>query len=105
MTSKITSNQLTITIIAEHEPILTLAELCRACDRPAEWIISLVEEGVLDPLGDKPTHWTFVTSNLRRALRAQRMQQDLGVNLPGIAVALDLLDEIERLECKLNNFQ
>lgn len=104
MTNKIISNQLTITVIAEHEPTLTLTELCRACDTSAEWIISLVEEGILDPLGDKPSHWRFVTSNLRRALRAQRMQQDLGVNLPGIAVALDLLDEIERLESKLNNF-
>ncbi len=102
MTKKLSQNQLVISVSAEYEPILTLAEFCRACDKPAEWVIALVEEGVLDPQGDRPIHWLFATSNLRRALRAQRMQQDLGLNMPGIAVALDLLDEIERLESKLN---
>ncbi|MGP8305274.1 chaperone modulator CbpM [Vibrio sp. YIC-376] len=102
MTKKITPNQLVISVVGEYEPTLTLAEFCRACDVPVEWVIALVEEGVLDPQGDKPIHWLFSTSNLRRALRAQRMQQDLGLNIPGIAVALDLLDEIERLERKLN---
>lgn len=103
MTKKVTSNQLIITVIAEHEPTLTLAELCRACDKPVEWVIALVEEGILDPQGDRPIHWRFATSNLRRALRARRMQQDLGLNLPGIAVALDLLDEVERLQRELNS--
>ncbi|MDF2153413.1 chaperone modulator CbpM [Vibrio sp. CAU 1672] len=103
MTKRVTSNQLIITVIAEHEPTLTLAELCRACDRPAEWVIALVEEGILDPVGDRPIHWRFATSNLRLALRARRMQQDLGINLPGIAVALDLIDEVERLQRKVNS--
>ena len=103
MKKKITPNQLVISVAGEYEPTLTLAEFCRACDEPVEWVIALVEEGVLDPQGDRPIHWLFATSNLRRALRAQRMQQDLGLNMPGVAVALDLLDEIERLERKLNN--
>jgi len=103
MTGRETPNQLIITVIAEHEPTLTLLELCRACDTHAEWVIALVEEGILDPEGDRPIHWRFETTNLRRALRAQRMQQDLGLNLPGIAVALDLLDEVERLQYQLNS--
>ncbi|BDR16464.1 chaperone modulator CbpM [Vibrio sp. STUT-A11] len=103
MAKKVTTNQLIISISGEYEPTLTLTEICRACDKPVEWVIALVEEGVLDPQGDRPIHWLFTTSNLRRALRAQRMQQDLGLNMPGIAVALDLLDEIDRLERKLHN--
>ncbi|GAB6263599.1 chaperone modulator CbpM [Photobacterium sp. R1] len=98
---KVTSDQLSITVISEHEPTLSMAEFCRACDQPAEWVITLVEEGVLDPEGDRPIHWRFATVNLRRALRAGRMQQDLGLNVAGIAVALDLLDEIERLRRQL----
>lgn len=103
MKKKVTSSQLSITVIAEHEPTLSLAEFCRACGQPAEWVIALVEEGVLDPQGDRPIHWRFATINLRRALRAGRMQQDLGLNVPGIAVALDLLDEVERLQRLLNS--
>ncbi|MGF1756555.1 chaperone modulator CbpM [Photobacterium sagamiensis] len=103
MTERLTPNQLTITLIAEHEPTLTLVELCRACDTHAEWVIALVEEGILDPRGDRPIHWRFETTCLRRARSAQRMEQDLGLNLPGIAVALDLLDEVERLQRKLDS--
>ncbi len=103
MTKKHTTSQLIMTVTVEHEPTLSLTELCRACNQPAEWVIALVEEGILDPVGDRPIHWRFVTYNLRRALRAKRMQQDLGLNLPGIAVALDLLEEVERLESKLNS--
>ncbi|MEI8593401.1 chaperone modulator CbpM [Photobacterium sp. Hal280] len=103
MKKKITSSQLSITVIAEHEPTLNLAEFCRACGHPAEWVIALVEEGVLDPQGDRPIHWRFATVNLRRALRASRIQQDLDLNVPGVAVVLDLLDEIERLQRRLND--
>ena len=33
-----------------------------------------------------------------RVEKAQRLQNDLGVNLPGVALALQLLDRIDTLE-------
>jgi len=76
---------------------LTLGQLCRACDVHAEWIISLVEESIIEPEGETIQCWRFSGSSLGRVRSALRLQRDLGVNLAGIALALDLLEEIENL--------
>jgi chaperone modulatory protein CbpM len=82
---------------------LTLCELSRACAMHAEWVIELVEEGVLEPAGRGVTYWRFPGSSLRRACIAARLQRDLGINLAGVALALDLLDEIETLHRRLRS--
>ncbi|MBP1152859.1 hypothetical protein JOD69_004728 [Methylocaldum sp. RMAD-M] len=42
-------------------------------------------------------NWQFNTAALRRLQTALHLQRDLGVNLPGAALALDLLEELEAL--------
>ena len=83
----------------EHE--LTLTELIHACSCREEWIIELVSEGVIDPVGTQRAEWRFTGLSLLRARRATRLQRDLGVNPAGIALALDLMDEMEALRIKL----
>lgn len=87
--------------ILEEETELTLSELCRACNVHAELIIELVEEGVLEPTGAEPSTWVFAGSSLKRTRAALRLQADLGVNLPGVALALELLDELESLRARI----
>ena len=86
--------------IVEDELEVSLAELSLACGVHAEWLISLVEEGILEPLETEP-QWRFSGSSIQRARVVQRLQQELGVNLAGAALALDLLDEIETLRERL----
>jgi chaperone modulatory protein CbpM len=38
-----------------------------------------------------------------RVQKAHRLQRDLGVNLPGIALALQLLERIDALEARLRS--
>jgi chaperone modulatory protein CbpM len=80
---------------------LSLAELCRACAVHADRILDLIDEGILEPKGADPRRWRFSGSNLQRARIAVRLQRDLDINLPGVALALDLLEEIDRLERQL----
>ena len=88
-------------IVLDEQTELTLAELCRACAAQAERIIELVEEGVLEPIGPEPARWRFTAVHLRRARVAVRLQRDLGLNLAGAALALQLLDEVEDLRARL----
>lgn len=88
-------------IILDEQAQLTLAELTRACAVHAELIIELVEEGVLAPVGREPHRWRFTGAHMRRARMALRLQRDLGVNLAGAALALQLLDELEALRTRL----
>ena len=63
-------------IIIEETTVFTLGELSRACGKPAEWILALVEEGIIEPVGGDQSHWQFGGHCLRR-VRAmlQRMPQ------------------------------
>lgn len=84
-------------VIVDEDAEFTLIELSEACGRTSEWIIELVEEGVIEPVGADQEDWRFRGTCLRRVQIAQRLESDLGVNLPGAALALELLDELGRL--------
>ena len=100
MTNEDTLPQLTGIILEETQ--LTLAEISRGCAVHAECIIELVEEGVLAAVGPEPRHWRFTGVQMRRAVVALRLQRDLGVNLAGVALALQLLDEVNELRARLH---
>ena len=88
-------------LVVEEEIHLTLVELCQASRVPEQEIRAWVIEGVLVPEGGNPEEWRFAGASLRRALTALRLSRDLEVNLAGIALALDLLDEITALKSRL----
>jgi chaperone modulatory protein CbpM len=75
----------------------TLAELCSSCEVTRELIVEIVAEGIVEPLGGPQEQWRFSGVALARVQRVLRLQRDFGVNLPGAALALDLLEEVERL--------
>ena len=91
--------------LLEEDVELSLAQICRACRLSAEQIVELVDHGVIEPSGHEPVSWRFQGISLRRVHFTQRMQRDLGVNAPGAALALDLLDELEQLRSRLRRFE
>ena len=72
-------------------------DLCRMFAVDERHIVELVEEGVLSVIEIDASEWRFSGAALRRARIALRLERDLGVNLPGVALALDLLEELEQL--------
>lgn len=90
--------------VLEEQTELTLDEICRACTADAVLITALIEEGILHPAGDAPAQWRFTGLHLQQAKVAVRLQRDLGVNLPGAALALQLLDELNVLRARLRSF-
>lgn len=88
------------TVVEEHH-MLTIGELCQACNADVAHVHVWVTEGVLDPVGESPEAWRFVGESLRRARLAQRLSTDLEINPSGVALALDLLDEIAELKAQL----
>jgi chaperone modulatory protein CbpM len=86
----------------EEQPELTLMELCSTCEVSPEFIQHLIEHGVID-LDDisELEKYKFGTQELRRVRTVVHLQRDLDVNLPGAALALDLLDELEELRSRL----
>ncbi len=91
-------------MLLDERTELTLAELCEACSTSTEWVIELVEEGVIEPAGGERSRWRFSGTCLQRARTATRLQRDLDVNLAGVALVLDLMDEIQALRERLGRF-
>lgn len=83
--------------IVEEEARLTLNELCSACSVSASHIREMVGEGILDPSGNDVVQWRFSGTSLRRVRIVRHLQRDLDVNLPGAALVVELLEEIERM--------
>jgi len=84
-------------VIGEGD-LVSIADLCRSCTVEIQTITTLVSEGILEPRGNDVEHWQFSVGSLRRVKTVIHLQRDLGVNLAGAALALDLLDRIAELE-------
>ncbi len=88
-------------IVLDTEIRFTLVEVCQACAVEIDFIVELVEEGVLEPVGIERSEWRFAGTDLQRATLALRLQRDLGLNLAGVALSLQLLEEISELRVRV----
>ncbi|MFM0209500.1 chaperone modulator CbpM [Paraburkholderia sediminicola] len=88
-------------LIVEEQVEFTLLELCRVSGASEVQLVEWIEQGAIEPKcvseHDGP-HFDGVS--LRRARKARHLAQDLEINAAGIALALDLLDEIEALRAR-----
>jgi chaperone modulatory protein CbpM len=86
-------------IVVSDDQTVSLVKLCKCCDLAAEQILTMVDQGIIEPLEFQSSHihWQFTGNSVLRVQTAIRLQRDLGVNLAGAALALDLLDEIKML--------
>lgn len=92
-------------VAGEVIEVVSLAELCRSCGVQSEWVVELVDEGILEPQGSDPSAWRFSAISITRTRVAWRLQHDLGVNRAGIALALNLLDERQELHVHLQRLE
>ena len=90
---------LTVEITDADGGVFTLHEICERGECHAEFVIKLVNYGIVSPIeeGLPPRDWQFDVMALTRLQRALRLQQDLKLNLPGLAVSLDLVDEVQQM--------
>jgi chaperone modulatory protein CbpM len=84
-------------VVLDSRTSFTLDEFCKVCRIEEDLVVKMVTEGVVEPL-ETGTMWRFSGHALVRAQRALNLVHDLGVNWPGAALALELLDRLESLE-------
>ena len=76
---------------------LTLKEICEIADVPTEVLITIVEEGIIEPKGASPAEWSFDTYMLSIAKRASRVHRDFEIEWTGIPLYLDMIGQLEKL--------
>ena len=84
-------------VIIEEFETFTFWQFCQVCAIPEDRIAELVQEGILEPEGRDRSSWRFSQGSLRWALKARRLQCDLDINLAGVSVILELMEELEAL--------
>ena len=82
-----------------------LRELCELCGVRADLIVELVEAGIISPVGSAPSAWRFSVQATIRLQKAQRLRRDLDINLAGVAVALDLIEDLDETRKRLKTLE
>ncbi len=90
--------------ILETDVELSQTDLCRVSGLDPQELVELVGYGVLEPNVDNHEQWLFSGVCVTRARIACRLQRDLGVNVAGAALAMELLDELKSLRLALQRY-
>jgi chaperone modulatory protein CbpM len=80
---------------------LSVTQVCRASQIDFAVVIELAELGLVSPRGSEPEHWQVSAHELARLRTAARLMRDLGVNVTGAALAVELLEARRELEGRL----
>lgn len=93
-----------VLVVGEGEWI-GVADVCRLCriDLPA--MVEFVELGVVVSRGASPDEWMVPAAALPRLRIAGRLMRDLGVNVTGAALAVELLEARGELERRLRGLE
>ena len=94
----------TTTALGPAHP-LAAHELAHACGAEIEWVVQLVEVGIVEVPAptQRPDDWRFQSADLQQALAARRLERDFGVGLDAAALILDLQREVRRLKAVLHS--
>jgi len=76
---------------------LTLTEVTQSIRMPEQTVITIVDHGIVEPGGKQPADWRFDPPMLITIRKACRLQQDLELDWPGTALALELIGQVQRL--------
>lgn len=81
---------------------LSLEEIAALCGVKRRVIIEMVQLGIIEPQGKGTRNWCFSGHDLVRIRQTLRLQRDLDISLPGAALVMDLLDELNELRAIIN---
>lgn len=91
----------------EDEPsFISIIEFCEICESQLEEIYELTEYGILVPKNGhvQKSLWQFEVRDIARCKKAKRLNRDLSLNWIGVALILELMDEVKQLRSQLSCF-
>ncbi len=92
-----------VTMECEEWFFLSLAEVTSSFGISSETVIGILDEGIISVQRDEHDELRFDNEAVRRIRTVLQLNRDLGINLAGAGLALELLKEIERLRALLHN--
>jgi chaperone modulatory protein CbpM len=84
---------------------IAASEICRLCRLELNAVIELAELGLISPRGYAPEQWQLPAAALPRLAVAGRLMHDLGLNVSGAALAVELLEAQHDLERQIRRLE
>lgn len=94
-------NNIVTGVLIEETTTISYTEVCRKYHIPEKLLEEMMEHGLFS---NKSTHIEKLQLNqkeLHRIESAFRLHRDLGINLPGAVLAIELLEKIEKMDNEL----
>ncbi len=88
-----------------EEDWIGVETLCRACDLSLDALAELADLGVVSPKGYALREWQLPATSLPRLRILARLMHDLGLNVSGAVLAVELLETQRRLERRLRELE
>ncbi|MCC5014253.1 MULTISPECIES: chaperone modulator CbpM [Legionella] len=82
---------------------LSLHEITSSLGVPREIIMEIIDEGIISIHKNENDEWQFDNEALRCIRTVLQLNRDLGINVAGAGLALELLKEIDHLRTLLAN--
>jgi chaperone modulatory protein CbpM len=80
-------------------------EICQLCRLDLEAVLELAALGIMSSRERAPGEWQVPATALPRLRVVGRLMRDLGVNVSGAALALELLETQRELEVRLRHLE
>lgn len=85
----------------EHHFHLSITEVTQSFGISEQTVLEIIEQGIITPREPRPKDWVFSDKEIHLIRTVLNLHHDLGVNVAGAALALELLDEIEHLKRRI----
>jgi chaperone modulatory protein CbpM len=97
-------NVLEVRLLGDNDWI-SASDICRLCVIDLTAVVELVDLGVVSSRGASPDEWLLPATALPRLRIVGRLMRDLGVNVTGAALALELLETQRDLERRISGLE
>lgn len=84
---------------------IAASDICRLCRLELEVVVELAELGLVAPRGQAPEVWQIPAAALPRLAAVARLMRDLGINVSGAALAVELLEAQRDLERRIRGLE
>jgi MerR family transcriptional regulator/heat shock protein HspR len=85
-----------------EEPVYVISVAAKLCEMHPQTLRGYEKLGLVNPRRSESRNLLYSEADIERLRQIQRLTRDLGVNLAGVEVILDLLDRMETLRAEMH---
>ena len=89
-------------VLIDESTTFSYIEVCEKYHIPEKLLIEMLEHGLFTDQSSQIEQLQLNSKELQKIEAAFRLHEDLDINLPGVVLALELLEKIEQLNNELS---